>query len=148
MSKLVQTFAKLHISSTALDEPPHGTRKANLNDLPQEILLNIVRHFAEPWVLTNEIADWTIYNLDHKSRERQRALLSLCKTSRSLCAAATTTLYHCAHLPTTKSVRYFLRALRMRQDLGLLVKQISCPHPVLMRLAYIFAPDAFDHDTT
>lgn len=147
ISKLVQAFAKLHISSTALNEPAHSIHKANLNDLPQEILLNIVQHFAEPWALADELADWTIYNLGHESRERQRTLLSLCKTSRSLCAAATTTLYYCVHLRTTKSVRYFLRALRMRNDLSFLVKQISCPHPVLMRLAYIFAPDAFDHDT-
>lgn len=146
MSQLVQAFAKLSMSDNSFDDNPYATRKATLNNIPHEIILNIVEHFAEPWALTDQIADWTIYNLDRESRERQMTLISLCKTSRPLCAAATTVLYRCAHLATKRSVRYFLRALRMRQDLSLLVKQVSCPHHVLMRLPYIFAPDAFDHD--
>lgn len=146
MSKLVEAFEKLRISNVALNNSSHNIGRTTLDNLPQEILLNITKKFAEPWVMTNDLADWTVYSLDRESRERQRTLVSLCKTSRLLSATATTVLYHCAHLATTKSVRFFLHTLRTRPGLANLVKQVSCPHQVLMRLAYLFSHDTFDHD--
>ncbi|KUI70193.1 hypothetical protein VM1G_06307 [Cytospora mali] len=127
ISRLIQVFARLRLGGITI------------KDLPQEILLNIVENFAEPWVLTDDLADWTIYNLDRHSRERQQTLINLCQTSRSVSAAAISILYRCAHLATTKSFRCFLHTLRTRPEFIPLVKQISCPHEVLMRLVYIFA---------
>lgn len=109
-----------------------------LDDLPQEILLNILQHFAEPWVLTDDLADWEVYTLDQESRVRQQTLISLTKTCRRLNMPATSILYRCAHLPTHRSVLRFLNSLRMQPNLADLVKQVSCPHEVLMSLTYTF----------
>lgn len=122
---LIEGFAKL-LSQRKLD------------DLPQEILLNIFEHFAEPWVLTDELADWEVYNLDRESRTRQQTLIALTKTCRRLNPPATSILYRCAHLPTHTSVFHFLRALREQPRLGELVKQVSRPQDVLMSVAYTF----------
>ncbi|KAG6363668.1 hypothetical protein INS49_008769 [Diaporthe citri] len=107
-----------------------------LDGLPQEILLNIFQHFAEPWVLTDGLADWEVYMLDRESRIRQQTLISLTKTCRRLNLPATSILYRCAHLPTHRSVLHFLNSLRIQPNLAELVKQISCPHEVLMSLTY------------
>lgn len=109
-----------------------------LDDLPQEILLNIFQHFAEPWVLTDDLADWEVYTLDRESRVRQQTLIALTKTCRRLNFPATSILYRCAHLPTHRSVLRFLNSLRMQPNLAGLVKQVSCPHEVLMSLTYAF----------
>lgn len=132
MLSLVRAFERLSIKQTTI------------SDLPQETLLNMVEQLAEPWTLTDDLADWNIYKLDQDSRERHRALTNLSTTSRSLAAAATTVLYHCVHLSTAKSVRCFLRTLQMRPDLIPLVKHISCSHEVFMRHSYIFAHSAYD----
>lgn len=109
-----------------------------LDDLPQEILLNIFQHFAEPWVLTDDLADWEVYTLDRESRIRQQTLISLTKTCRRLNLPATSILYWCAHLPTHRSVLRFLNSIRIQPNLAKLVKQVSCPHEVLMSLTYAF----------
>ncbi|KAI7783382.1 hypothetical protein LA080_011943 [Diaporthe eres] len=109
-----------------------------LDGLPQEILLNIFQHFAEPWVLTDDLADWEVYTLDRESRIRQQTLISLTKTCRGLNLPATSILYWCAHLPTHRSVLRFLNSIRIQPNLAKLVKQVSCPHEVLMSLTYAF----------
>lgn len=109
-----------------------------LDDLPQEILLNIFQHFAEPWVLTDDLADWEVYTLDRDSRVRQQTLIALTKTCRRLNLPATSILYRCAHLPTHMSVVHFLESLRIQPNLAGLVKQVSCPHEVLMSIPFAF----------
>lgn len=122
---LIEGFAKL-LSQRYLDE------------LPQEILLNIFQHFAEPWVLTDEQADWEVYKLDRESRIRQQTLIALTKTSRRLNPPATSILFRCAHLSTHLSALHFLAALRIQPRLAQLVKQVSCPQEVLMSVVYAF----------
>ncbi|KAK7707965.1 hypothetical protein SLS64_006787 [Diaporthe eres] len=122
---LIEGFAKL-LSQRYLD------------DLPQEILLNIFQHFAEPWVLADDLADWEVYTLERESRIRQQTLVSLTKTCRRLNLPATSILYRCAHLPTHRSVLRFINSLRKQPSLAKLVKQVSCPHEVLMSLTYMF----------
>lgn len=131
--QLSEAFAKLRIS-IAIDR------------LPPEILLKIIEHFAETWVLTDDPADWDVYTLDHHSRERQETLISLSKTSRSLSATATTVIYRCVHLATAKSARLFLRTLQTQPEVRSLVKQISCPHLVYVRPAYAFSHDLPNYD--
>lgn len=109
-----------------------------LDDLPQEILLNIFQHFAEPWVLTDELADWQVYKLDRESRIRQQTLIALTKASRRLNPPATSILYRCAHLSTHRAALLFLSALRIQPRLAELVKQVSCPQEVLLSLVYAF----------
>ncbi|KAL1859811.1 hypothetical protein Daus18300_009401 [Diaporthe australafricana] len=122
---LIEGFAKL-MSQRYLDE------------LPQEVLLNIFENFAEPWVLTDDLADWRVYTLDRESRARQQALIALTKTCRRFNGPATSILYHCAHLRTYRSVLFFLSSLRFQPHLAELVKQVSCPHEVLMCTAFAF----------
>lgn len=122
---LIEGFAKL-LSQRYLDE------------LPQEILLNIFQHFAEPWVLTDELADWGVYKLDRESRIRQQTLIALTKTCRRLNPPATSILFRCAHLSTHRSALLFLSALRIQPRLAQLVKQVSCPQEVLMSVVYAF----------
>ncbi|KAI3396194.1 hypothetical protein diail_397 [Diaporthe ilicicola] len=124
-NSLVEAFARL-FSQHYLDQLPH------------EILLNIFRHFAEPWVMTDELADWTVYTLDRESRVRQQALIALTKTCRSLNGPATSILYRCAHLRTWRSVTFFVSAFWTQPRLAQLVKQVSCPHEVLMYIPYVF----------
>lgn len=109
-----------------------------LDDLPQEILLIIFQHFAEPWVLTDDLADWEVYKLDRESRIRQQTLIALTKTSRRVNPPATSILFRCAHLSTHRSVLRFLAALRTQPRLAQLVKQVSCPQEVLMSVVYAF----------
>lgn len=110
----------------------------HLVDLPQEILLNIIEHFAEPWALTNDLADWEVYKLDRESRARQKTLIALTKTCRRLNESATSTLYRCAHIPTAKSLLSFVSSLYIQKSLAKLVKQVSCPQDVLMTVAHAF----------
>lgn len=130
---LIEGFSKL-LSQRYLDE------------LPQEILLNIFQHFAEPWVLTDELADWEVYKLDRESRIRQQTLIALTKTCRRFNAPATSILYRCAHLSKHISVQYFVRTLQTQPDLAVLVKQVSCPQEVLMSVAYTFFRPREDED--
>lgn len=109
-----------------------------LADLPQELLLNVFGHFAEPWVLTDDLADWEMYTLNRESRIRQQTLIALTKTCRHLNQPATSILYRCAHLPTIKSLMNFLSSLYLEPNLRGLVKQVSCPQDVLMTVAYVF----------
>ncbi|KAK2597716.1 hypothetical protein N8I77_012481 [Diaporthe amygdali] len=122
---LIEGFAKL-------------LSKRYLDDLPQEILLRIFQNFAESWVLTDDLADWEMYTLDRHSRARQQTLIALTKTCRRLNPPATSIMYRCAHLRKYRSVLYFLSSLRLQPTLVSLVKQVSCPHEVLMCLAYAF----------
>lgn len=122
---LIEGFAKL-LSRRCLDQ------------LPQEILLDVCKHFAEPWVLADELADWEVYTLDRESRIRQQTLIALTKTCRRLNEPATSVLYRCAHLRNHNSVFYFLSSLEMQPRLTELVKQVACPQEVLMSVAYAF----------
>ncbi|KKY33379.1 hypothetical protein UCDDA912_g06602 [Diaporthe ampelina] len=115
-----------------------------LDDLPQEILLNILQDFAEPWVLTDDLADWEVYKLNRESRIRQQTLIALTKTCRRLNEPATSILYRCAHIPTPKSLLSFLSSLYIQPRLAELVKQVSCPQDVLMTVAYAFSPPTTD----
>lgn len=122
---LIEGFAKL-LSQRYLDELPH------------EVLLNIFENFAEPWVLTDDLADWTVYTLDRESRARQQTLIALTKTCRRFNGPATSILYHCAHLRTYRSVLFFLNSIRFQPHLAGLVKHVSCPHEVLMCTRFAF----------
>lgn len=130
---LIEGFSKL-LSQRYLDE------------LPQEILLNIFQHFAEPWVLADELADWEVYKLDRESRIRQQTLIALTKTCRRFNQPATSILYRCAHLSTHISAQHFIRSLQIQPGLAELVKQVSCPQEVLMSVAYTFFRPREDED--
>jgi hypothetical protein len=116
-----------------------------LHDLPPEILLQIFQHFAEPWVLTDDLPDSEDYILGWESRIRQKTLVALTKTCRWLNQPATSILYRCAHLPTYRSLKAFLRALYVQPSLTGLVKQISCRPGVLSTVTYTFQRFT-DHD--
>ncbi|KAG8164976.1 hypothetical protein KVR01_005251 [Diaporthe batatas] len=126
---LLDGFSKLQVLSPR-----------QLDDLPQEILLNIFQHFAEPWVLTDDLADWDVYTLDGESKIRQKTLVALTQTCRRLNEAATSILYRCAHIPSSRSFTRFLSSLCVQPSLSELVKQLSCDflvtisrHPQILR---------------
>lgn len=118
---LLDGFSKLQVLSPR-----------RLDDLPQETLLNIFQHFAEPWALTDDLADWVVYTLDRESKIRQQTLIALTKTCRRLNQPATSILYRCAHIPSSKSFMGFLSSLCTQPSLAGLVKQVSCSHGVLI----------------
>lgn len=135
---LIDGFSKL-LSPTY--EGRHAEKQlppCRLDDLPQELLLNVFQHFAEPWALTDDLADWETYMLDRESRIRQQTLIALTKTCRHLNQPATSILYRCAHLPTIKSLMNFLSSLYLEPNLARLVKQVSCPQDILMTVPYVF----------
>lgn len=110
----------------------------HLDDLPQEILLSIFQNFAEPWVLSDDLADWELYTLDGESKIRQQTLIALTKTCRRLNQPATSILYRCAHIPTSKSFTSFLSSLYIQPSLAELVKQVSCSQAVLITVSHVF----------
>ncbi|POS73607.1 hypothetical protein DHEL01_v207999 [Diaporthe helianthi] len=118
---LLDGFSKLQVVSSR-----------RLDNLPQEVLLHILQHFAEPWVLTDDLADWTVYSSDRESKIRQQTLIALTRTCRTLNQPATSILYRCAHIPSSESFMSFLSSLYIQPGLAELVKQVSCSRHVLV----------------
>lgn len=135
---LIDGFSKLLSPTCEVRPAEKQLPPCRLDDLPQELLLNIFEHFTEPWVLTDDLADWEMYVLDRESRIRQQTLIALTKTCRYLNQPATSILYRCAHLPTIRSLKNFLSSLYIEPNLAQLVKQVSCPQDVLMTVPYVF----------
>lgn len=118
-----------------------------IETLPQELLLQVFEQLVHPSLVTAGFPDKQVIHYskidgyledDEPGRSSRRNVVdrmpvdrtdlrNVCLVSRKFKMAATTILYRCAHLTTSKSPGRFLLTLTTHPDLQPLVKHVSVP---------------------
>lgn len=145
---VLDSLGELHLST-----PPIET-------LPQELLLEVFKHLVHHSLVTagfpEQYATHIRVDFDLKEDEpneygyvsaiNRSDLRNLCLVSRKFKMAATTILYRCVHLATSKSPWSFLLTLRAHPDLRPLVKHVSVPtygRRIDKRFTFAFVHDTY-----